>query len=173
MYYMMILLLLGFLAGIMVAASNPSPYFAALGLVTASGMGCGILAGYGGPFLSLVLFLIYLGGMMVVFAYCTALAADPHPETLGSQSTLKHMVGYTIIIVLGSRNYWGGWGEVWWPMMDEAANSAVERGDAVGAAMLYSTGGGVLFVAGWALFLTLFVVLRLTRGLSEGALRAV
>lgn len=31
--------------------------------------------------MSLVLFLIYLGGMLVVFAYSVALAADPYPET--------------------------------------------------------------------------------------------
>ncbi len=61
-------------------ASNPSPYFGALGLVIVAGLGCGVLVGHGGGFLSLVLFLIYLGGMLVVFAYSAALAAEPYPE---------------------------------------------------------------------------------------------
>lgn len=69
-----------FITGIAVVALTPSPYFAALGLVIVSGIGCGILLWYGAPFLSLVLFLIYLGGMLVVFAYSTALAAEPFPE---------------------------------------------------------------------------------------------
>lgn len=74
----MSLLLLGLVLGLIVVASNPSPYFAALGLVVAAGVGCGILVWHGGSFLCLILFLIYLGGMLVVFAYCAALAADSH-----------------------------------------------------------------------------------------------
>jgi len=77
----MCLLLFGLVLGLVAVASNPSPYFAALGLVVVSGMGCGVLIGHGGSFLSLVLFLIYLGGMLVVFAYSAALAAEPYPES--------------------------------------------------------------------------------------------
>lgn len=81
MTYMLCLLLFGLVLGLVAVASNPSPYFAALGLVVVSGMGCGVLVGHGGSFLSLVLFLIYLGGMLVVFAYSAALAAEPYPES--------------------------------------------------------------------------------------------
>ena len=77
----MCLLLFGLVLGLVAVASNPSPYFAALGLVVVSGIGCGVLVGHGGSFLSLVLFLIYLGGMLVVFAYSAALAAEPYPES--------------------------------------------------------------------------------------------
>uniref|UniRef100_A0A0E9U0Y5 NADH-ubiquinone oxidoreductase chain 6 n=1 Tax=Anguilla anguilla TaxID=7936 RepID=A0A0E9U0Y5_ANGAN len=34
-----------------------------------------------GRFISLVLVLIYLGGILVVFAYSAALAAEPYPES--------------------------------------------------------------------------------------------
>ena len=81
MTYLMSLFLIGFVLGFVAVASNPSPYFAALGLVVVAGLGCGILVGHGGSFLSLVLFLIYLGGMLVVFAYSAALAAEPFPES--------------------------------------------------------------------------------------------
>lgn len=80
MTYIMSLSLLSLVLGLVAVASNPSPYFAALGLVVVAGVGCGVLAGFGGPFLCLVLFLIYLGGMLVVFAYTAALAAEPFPE---------------------------------------------------------------------------------------------
>lgn len=67
--------------GVIAVASNPSPYYAAFGLVVVAALGCGILAGHGGHFLALVLFLIYLGGILVVFAYSAALAAEPYPES--------------------------------------------------------------------------------------------
>lgn len=79
--YILYLLLIVIIFGLAAVASNPSPYFAAFGLVLVAAVGCGVLAGYGGSFLSLVLFLIYLGGMLVVFAYSAALAAEPYPET--------------------------------------------------------------------------------------------
>uniref|UniRef100_A0A8C5H9P8 NADH-ubiquinone oxidoreductase chain 6 n=1 Tax=Gouania willdenowi TaxID=441366 RepID=A0A8C5H9P8_GOUWI len=96
--------------GLVAVASNPSPYFAALGLVMVSGMGCGVLAGHGGSFLSLVLFLIYLGGMLVVFAYCAALAAEPYPESWGSGAVTGLMTSYVM----------GGWYEGSWVYSDEA-----------------------------------------------------
>lgn len=80
MTYFMFVLLIALVVGLVAVASNPTPYFAALGLVVAAGVGCGVLVGHGGSFLSLVLFLIYLGGMLVVFAYSAALAAEPFPE---------------------------------------------------------------------------------------------
>ena len=81
MTYFTFLFLISLIFGLVGVASNPAPYFAALGLVVAAGAGCGVLVGYGGLFLSLVFFLIYLGGMLVVFAYSAALAAEPFPES--------------------------------------------------------------------------------------------
>ena len=64
----------------MLTVSNPAPQLAAFGLVFAACIGCILLIHSGGSFLSLILFLIYLGGILVVFAYCVSLAADPYPE---------------------------------------------------------------------------------------------
>ena len=94
------ILLLGLLLGLIAVASNPSPYFAALGLVVVSGFGCGVLLGHGGCFLSLVLFLIYLGGMLVVFAYSAALAAEPYPQTWGDRSVLVSVMFYLVSVAV-------------------------------------------------------------------------
>nr|YP_009058383.1 NADH dehydrogenase subunit 6 [Gadopsis bispinosus]WJQ22139.1 NADH dehydrogenase subunit 6 [Gadopsis bispinosus]BAP40386.1 NADH dehydrogenase subunit 6 [Gadopsis bispinosus] len=173
MTYVMFLFLFGLVLGLIAVASNPSPYFAALGLVVVAGMGCGVLVGYGGPFLSLVLFLIYLGGMLVVFAYSTALVADPYPESWGSWSVVIYMVLYVTVVVFISGLFWGGWYEVLWVPVDEFEVFSVSRGDIMGVALMYSFGGGMLFISAWVLLLTLFVVLELTRGLSRGTLRTV
>nr|BBM34758.1 NADH dehydrogenase subunit 6 [Scorpaenopsis ramaraoi] len=173
MTYIMSLLLFGLVLGMVAVASNPSPYFAALGLVVVAGLGCGVLVGHGGPFLSLVLFLIYLGGMLVVFAYSAALAAEPHPESLGSAPVLFNMVMYVVGVIMAAAVLLQGWYEFSWVPGDELEEFYLLRGDIGGVALIYSTGGGMLVVGAWVLLLTLFVVLELTRGLSRGALRAV
>nr|YP_009093585.1 NADH dehydrogenase subunit 6 [Siniperca chuatsi x Siniperca knerii]AIR76328.1 NADH dehydrogenase subunit 6 [Siniperca chuatsi x Siniperca knerii] len=173
MTYIMSLFLFGLVLGLVAVASNPSPYFAALGLVVVAGMGCGVLVGHGGPLLSLILFLIYLGGMLVVFAYSAALAAEPYPESWGSRPVAAYMLVYGIGVALVSGLFWGGWYEVSWVPVDELGEFTVLRGDTGGVALMYSLGGGMLVVSAWVLLLTLFVVLELTRGLSRGTLRAV
>nr|NP_795844.1 NADH dehydrogenase subunit 6 [Salangichthys microdon]BAC58249.1 NADH dehydrogenase subunit 6 [Salangichthys microdon] len=173
MAYTMCLFLIGLVLGLVAVASNPAPYFAALGLVMAAGAGCGVLVGHGGSFLSLILFLIYLGGMLVVFAYSAALAAEPYPETWGDRSVLGYVAGYFLAVSAMAGWLSGEWHESSWVVVDEFKEFAVVRGDSGGVALMFSSGGGVLVACAGVLLLTLFVVLELTRGLSRGALRAV
>nr|BAD08613.1 NADH dehydrogenase subunit-6 [Carpiodes carpio]BAF41842.1 NADH dehydrogenase subunit 6 [Carpiodes carpio] len=173
MTYLVSLLLIALVVGLVAVASNPAPYFAALGLVVAAGVGCGVLAGHGGSFLSLVLFLIYLGGMLVVFAYSAALAAEPFPEAWGDRSVLGYVLIYLLGIGLAGGLFWGSWYEGSWLVIDTMKEFSMLRGDTSGVAVMYSLGGGMLVICAWVLLLTLFVVLELTRGLSRGALRAV
>nr|BBC54766.1 NADH dehydrogenase subunit-6 [Tanakia lanceolata] len=173
MTYFMFLLLMALILGLIAVASNPTPYFAALGLVVAAGVGCGILVSSGGSFLSLVLFLIYLGGMLVVFAYSAALAAEPFPEAWGSGSVLGYVLVYLIGVVLAAGAFWGSWDEGSWVVVDGLKEFSLLRGDVGGVAMMYSLGGSMLVICAWVLLLTLLVVLELTRGLSRGAVRAV
>nr|YP_009048716.1 NADH dehydrogenase subunit 6 [Tanakia lanceolata]AIA77298.1 NADH dehydrogenase subunit 6 [Tanakia lanceolata] len=173
MTYFMFLLLMALILGLIAVASNPTPYFAALGLVVAAGVGCGILVSSGGSFLSLVLFLIYLGGMLVVFAYSAALAAEPFPEAWGSGSVLGYVLVYLIGVVLAAGALWGSWDEGSWVVVDGLKEFSLLRGDVGGVAMMYSLGGSMLVICAWVLLLTLLVVLELTRGLSRGAVRAV
>nr|ANW71964.1 NADH dehydrogenase subunit 6 [Centropyge interrupta] len=173
MTYMMILFSVGLVSGLVAVASNPSPYFAALGLVVVSGFGCGLLAALGGSFLSMILFLIYLGGMLVVFAYSAALAAEPFPETWGHETVIAYILMYIFGVCLAACLFYSGWYEFSWMSAEEFNEFSEVRGDVGGVALMYSLGGGLLVVGAWVLLLTLFVVLELTRGLSRGTLRAV
>nr|BAW03262.1 NADH dehydrogenase subunit 6 [Sarcocheilichthys nigripinnis morii] len=173
MTYFMFMLLVALIVGLIAVASNPTPYFAALGLVVAAGVGCGVLVGSGGSFLSLVLFLIYLGGMLVVFAYSAALAAEPFPEAWGSRSVVGYVLVYLSGVVLMGGVFWGGWYEGSWVIIDGLKEFSMLRGDVGGVAVMYSFGGMMLVICAWVLLLTLLVVLELTRGLSRGTLRAV
>nr|AQT00498.1 NADH dehydrogenase subunit 6 [Ophichthus rotundus] len=172
MTYFIFLFMALLVLGIVIVASNPAPYFGALGLVLAAAGGCGVLASYGGSFVSLVLFLIYLGGMLVVFAYSAALAADPYPESLGEWPVMMRTAGCFIIIAIGVL-MGGGRSDYYCGIVDEFRDLSVLRGDFSGVSYMYNLGGGMLAVSAWALLLTLFVVLELTRGQSRGALRAI
>nr|YP_009631385.1 NADH dehydrogenase subunit 6 [Rana temporaria]QCA41681.1 NADH dehydrogenase subunit 6 [Rana temporaria] len=160
------------LVGLLAVASNPSPYYAALGLVGGSGAGCMFMMKWGVSFLPLVLFLVYLGGMMVVFAYCAALVAEPYPEAWGSRVVMVYLVVYNLSLLVMwwvQSEYYGGvtmpfsgvgWepgGDEWW-----------------GVGNVLCCGGWILFFVGWGLLLTLFGVLEVVRGhKGGGALRAV
>ena len=56
-----------------------SPYFGALGLVIVAISGCIMSGLLGHSFVALVLILIYMGGMLVVFVYSTAISAERYP----------------------------------------------------------------------------------------------
>nr|WNH23826.1 NADH dehydrogenase subunit 6 [Bathypterois atricolor] len=173
MAYSLSLFLFGLTLGLVAVASNPAPYFAALGLVLSAGFGCGLLVAQGGAFLSLVLFLIYLGGMLVVFAYSAALAAEPFPESWVDRSVLWYAALYLTGLTVAWGWLWGVGGGNFWVMVDESKGAMAVRGDVSGVALMYSLGGEMLVVCGWVLLLALFVVLEVTRGLSRGTVRVV
>uniref|UniRef100_A0AAU8HMQ3 NADH-ubiquinone oxidoreductase chain 6 n=1 Tax=Rhinella tacana TaxID=2826103 RepID=A0AAU8HMQ3_9NEOB len=157
----------GLIIGLLAVASNPSPYYAALGLVGSAGAGCLILMNIGVSFLCLILFLVYLGGMMVVFAYSAALVAEPYPEAWGGEIVWFYITVYTVLLA------------VWWMVggvgdgVMLVSGKDMFLGDWFGAAMMFFLGGWILMVVGWALLLTLFVALEVVRGHYSGVLRAV
>nr|AYN73651.1 NADH dehydrogenase subunit 6 [Nyctyornis amictus] len=158
--------------GGLAVASNPSPYYGVIGLVVGSIAGCGWLVSLGVSFMGVVLFMIYLGGMLVVFVYSASLAADLFPEAWGDWRVLGYSGGLILVLVvgvvtMGVGDWKTGVGTTNWGGM------SLVRGDFGGVAELYSSGVGMFLVAGWGLLLTLFVVLELVRGLSWGAIRAV
>nr|UCC46720.1 NADH dehydrogenase subunit 6 [Erpornis zantholeuca] len=161
-----------FVLGGLAVASNPSPYYGVVGLVMAAIAGCGWLVSLGVSFVSLVLVMVYLGGMLVVFVYSVSLAADPYPESWVSWRVVGYGSGMGLVVIVGVvlSGALGGFVE------DGTVNNvglSWIRSDFSGVAMLYSQGAGLFLIAGWGLLLTLFVVLELVRGLSRGAIRAV
>nr|YP_009232560.1 NADH dehydrogenase subunit 6 [Larus vegae]AMA34361.1 NADH dehydrogenase subunit 6 [Larus vegae] len=173
MAYFVLFLGLCFVLGGLAVASNPSPYYGVVGLVMGSVVGCGWLVSLGVSFVSLVLFMVYLGGMLVVFVYSVSLAADPFPEAWGDWRVVGYGVGFMLVLVAGI--VVGGFVECWkfGVVTVDGGGMFSVRLDFSGVAMFYSSGMGMFLVAGWGLLLTLFVVLELVRGLSRGAIRAV
>nr|YP_009093599.1 NADH dehydrogenase subunit 6 [Tetrastes sewerzowi]AIR93805.1 NADH dehydrogenase subunit 6 [Tetrastes sewerzowi] len=173
MTYFVMFLGVSFMLGVLAVASNPSPYYGVVGLVLASVVGCGWLVSLGVSFISLVLFMIYLGGMLVVFVYSVSLAADPYPEAWGDWRVVGYGLGFVLVVCVGA--VMGGFIDFWKVGVITVDGGGVSfvRLDFSGVAVFYSWGVGLFLVAGWGLLLALFVVLELVRGLSRGTIRAV
>nr|QHB77156.1 NADH dehydrogenase subunit 6 [Hylomyscus pamfi]QHB77208.1 NADH dehydrogenase subunit 6 [Hylomyscus pamfi]QHB77221.1 NADH dehydrogenase subunit 6 [Hylomyscus pamfi] len=169
-YYMFSLSLL-FLAGCIGLALKPSPIYGGFGLIISGFVGCLIILGFGGSFLGLLVFLIYLGGMMVVFGYTTAMATEEYPETWGSSWLI---FGFLVIGILAELFFmWvvDYWNEVelvnfdglsdW--MMYEVDDIGVMLEGGVGVAAMYSCVTWMMVVAGWSLFAGIFIIIEITR----------
>nr|QAB45642.1 NADH dehydrogenase subunit 6 [Dremomys pernyi] len=173
MTYLTYLLSIMFVLGFVGFSSKPSPIYGGLGLIISGGIGCGIVLYFGGSFLGLMVFLIYLGGMLVVFGYTTAMATEEYPETWGSGVVVWSvlLLGFMMemVIVLLSVLYdevevvieFNNLEE--WVMFDGDELGLI-REDSMGVAALYSYGSWLMVVAGWSLFVSIFIVIEITRG---------
>lgn len=168
-YLLSILFVLGFLG----FSSKPSPIYGGLGLIISGGVGCGIVLCFGGSFLGLMVFLIYLGGMLVVFGYTTAIATEEYPEAWNSNVVIWGVVLLGVVVELMVVFLTILFDEVEiiiefkgledWIMFDGDELGLV-REDSIGVAALYSYGSWLMVVAGWSLFVSIFIVIEITRG---------
>ena len=77
-----------FVIGFVGLSSKLSPIYGGLGLIVSGGVGCGIILNFDGSFFGLMVFLIYFGGMIVVFGYTTAIAKEQYPQIWVSNKTV-------------------------------------------------------------------------------------
>nr|YP_010944507.1 NADH dehydrogenase subunit 6 [Talpa martinorum]WMB96154.1 NADH dehydrogenase subunit 6 [Talpa martinorum] len=154
-------------------SSKPSPIYGGLGLIVSGGVGCGIVLNYGGSFLGLMVFLIYLGGMLVVFGYTTAMAMEEYPEVWVSNKIVLSLfvlgmltellfVGYCVtdekLEIVLNFNGQGDW------VIYDTGDSGFFSEEAMGIAALYSYGTWLVIVTGWSLVIGVLVVMEITRG---------
>lgn len=159
--------------GLIGVASNPPPNFGALGLIVAAGGGCGLLAYMGGSFLSLILFLVYLGGMLVVFSYSVAFTANLSLKNQEVGVSLGLLLFYMPGLLWGLIYFMGGWGEEVSVLESQVISYGLIQEVMLGAFFLYAAGGGFLIIGALALLLVLFVVLLVVQGMVFGTIRAI
>nr|YP_010500239.1 NADH dehydrogenase subunit 6 [Leptonycteris yerbabuenae]UWV91766.1 NADH dehydrogenase subunit 6 [Leptonycteris yerbabuenae] len=154
-------------------SSKPSPIYGGLGLIVGGGAGCGIVMNFGGSFLGLMVFLIYLGGMLVVFGYTTAMATEQYPEVWVSNKTvlgafvvgvvMEFVLVFTVlkdveleaVIEFNDLNDWVMW--------DAEGLEAISE-EVTGVAGLYSYGSWLVIITGWSLLVAVVVIMEVTRG---------
>nr|WKK49867.1 NADH dehydrogenase subunit 6 [Thaumatocrinus sp. JL223] len=143
-----------------------SPYYSALGLVTTSISGCLILSQNGMSFLALILLLIYMGGMLVVFIYSSALSTDRFPTitNINEIFIFSFFIIIWTIILFNNSNY----------NSNNMNMNISNLTDIEGASYLFHSTLTFLFIlAGYILLITLIAILDISRGLNFSALRAL
>nr|ATX69010.1 NADH dehydrogenase subunit 6 [Manis crassicaudata] len=173
MTYVVFILSVIFVVSFLGFSSKPSPIYGGFSLVVAGGTGCGIVVNFGGSFLGLMVFLIYLGGMLVVFGYTAAMAIEEYPEvwvsnvvvfgafTVGVVMELALVLymlegeGLSVVFDLGGQGDW---------VTYDVGGSGVFSEEAAGVAALYSYGAWFVIVTGWSLLICVVIVMEITRG---------
>ncbi|YP_008080756.1 NADH dehydrogenase subunit 6 (mitochondrion) [Chinchilla lanigera] len=169
-YIFSVLFILGFIC----FSVKPSPIYGGLSLVVSGGVGCGIILVCGGSFLGLLVFLVYLGGMMVVFGYTAAMAMERYPDTWLSSGVVW---GSLILGFVAEALFLYAWAKLddiemvvefynmgSWVVYDvEGGSVGFFSEDPAGVAAIYSYNYWLMFVAGWSMFVGLFIALELTR----------
>nr|QJF46858.1 NADH dehydrogenase subunit 6 [Ursus ingressus] len=173
MMYIVFILSTIFVMGFVGFSSKPSPIYGGLVLIVSGGVGCGIVLNFGGSFLGLMVFLVYLGGMLVVFGYTTAMATEQYPEVWISN---KAVLGAFIVGLLSELliacyvlkddeveivfkfNGMGDW------VIYDTGDSGFFSEEAMGIAALYSYGTWLVIVTGWSLLIGVMVIMEVTRG---------
>nr|AIW64023.1 NADH dehydrogenase subunit 6 [Microcebus rufus] len=173
MAYTIFLLSIIFVLGFMSFSSKPSPIYGGVGLIVSGAVGCIIIMGFGVSFMGLMVFLIYLGGMLVVFGYTTAMATEEYPETWGSSvviwgALLSGILMESLLMVwllehdgvemvVGFNSL-----ENWIMFMDKGLS--IIREDSLGVSALYNYASWWMVAAGWALFVSVLIVIEIIRG---------
>lgn len=141
-----------------------SPYYSALGLVVVSVSGCAVLGLLGGSFVALVLLLVYMGGMLVVFAYSRAISAERFPSVRN--------ISEVVVLSL----FFSSWVFVSFDEFQDSkgASFQIVGGDRLlGRRTFYKEGGFLLLVGVFVLFIALVGALIISRGVENTIVRAI
>nr|ATO90375.1 NADH dehydrogenase subunit 6 [Myotis vivesi] len=173
MVYIVSILSVIFVVGFLGFSSKPSPIYGGVGLIVSGGAGCGIVVSFNGSFLGLMVFLIYLGGMLVVFGYTTAMAMEQYPEAWVSNVVVlgSFVVGLVMELLLVLYMLIGEKFEMVFEFNEVGDWAVYDTGDfgmfskeSVGVAALYSYGSWLVVITGWSLLVGVVIILEITRG---------
>nr|YP_010042742.1 NADH dehydrogenase subunit 6 [Protoreaster nodosus]QPC56379.1 NADH dehydrogenase subunit 6 [Protoreaster nodosus] len=141
-----------------------SPYFGALGLVMVAVSGCLLCSLLGLSFIALILILIYMGGMLVVFVYSTAISAERYPVVSNFLEVGVLSVLVVLWVFLNFNPFLNSSPWSWAFFIEE---------DFLGGSFLYFSMGWYLLVGGYVLLVALIGALVVTYGSDYSVLKAL
>lgn len=141
-----------------------SPYYSALGLVMVAISGCITLSLFGKAFVAMVLLLVYMGGMLVVFAYSSAISAERFPTV----RNLGEVRGLSILF--------SSWVFISFDNLQESNKNllSIIRGKSLlGRRRFYKEGGVFVVLGVFILLVALVGALIISRGVENKIIRSI
>nr|YP_010350039.1 NADH dehydrogenase subunit 6 [Aipysurus eydouxii]UOI66219.1 NADH dehydrogenase subunit 6 [Aipysurus eydouxii] len=139
-----------------------APYQGVIALMGVSFFCCVLMVLWGRTFIALVMYIVYLGGLIVVFGYCVSIEKDK--ESVSEVDGLKHVIAFFIISVFCMYDSLGGL--LVYPNWEELLCMEVN-----GGGVFYYFGGAGLLVCSWGLLVVLFSILIILSWNRLGSLR--
>nr|YP_004733496.1 NADH dehydrogenase subunit 6 [Python molurus molurus]ADK72509.1 NADH dehydrogenase subunit 6 [Python molurus molurus] len=154
--------------GAVVLSTTPVSYYGVIALMGLVFSCCIMMVGMGQTFVALVTFVVYLGGLVVVFSYCISVEKDV--EDVLKVFTSKIIVSLFVcvgVVACLCAVFIFGLGE-WLVVLGQDCLICVEVN---GFGVLYSGGGVGLMVCSWGLLVALFSILIVLSWYRLGGLR--
>nr|YP_010568159.1 NADH dehydrogenase subunit 6 [Dryophiops rubescens]UZC57553.1 NADH dehydrogenase subunit 6 [Dryophiops rubescens] len=164
MNYVVGFVLVFIVLGVVVLGSTLMPYQGVIAIMGISFFCCMLMVIFGRTFAALVMYIVYLGGLVVVFGYCVSVEKDS--TDMFSVGGFKCFVIFVVVV------------SVLLVVVDEAGGLLcyVNWEDLVclevnGGGVFYSYGGVGLIVCSWGLLVVLFSILVVLSWSRLGGLR--
>nr|YP_010481340.1 NADH dehydrogenase subunit 6 [Emydocephalus ijimae]QHD48179.1 NADH dehydrogenase subunit 6 [Emydocephalus ijimae]BDB03960.1 NADH dehydrogenase subunit 6 [Emydocephalus ijimae] len=139
-----------------------APYQGVIALMGISFFCCVLMVLWGRTFVALMMYIVYLGGLIVVFGYCVSIEKDK--GNVLEFDGLKHVIAFFIISVFCMCDSLGGL--LVYPNWEELLCMEVN-----GGGVFYYLGGAGLLVCSWGLLVVLFSILIILSWGRLGGLR--
>nr|QWQ50166.1 NADH dehydrogenase subunit 6 [Opisthotropis kuatunensis] len=166
MNYLFCLILVFIVFGVMVLGVTFVPHHGVISLMGVSFFCCILMILLGRTFAALVMYIVYLGGLVVVFGYCVSVEKDEMDvfKVDGYKCLIIFVFAVAVVFL-----WWvvlGGGGLLVYFSWEDLVCMEVN-----GGCVFYSEGGAGLIVCSWGLLVVLFSVLVILSWSRLGGLR--
>nr|YP_010254528.1 NADH dehydrogenase subunit 6 [Plagiopholis styani]QTZ98248.1 NADH dehydrogenase subunit 6 [Plagiopholis styani] len=142
------------------------PYRGVIALMGVSFFCCIFMAMLGRTFAALVMYIVYLGGLIVVFSYCVSVEKDE--VNIYKMNEVKSYVIFWLVALIF----------LWWAIMGELSDLIININwedlmclEVNGGGVFYFIGGVGLVMCSWGLLVVLFSILVILGWTRLGGLR--
>nr|QJX65644.1 NADH dehydrogenase subunit 6 [Hebius optatus] len=167
MNYLFSLVLVFIVFGVMALGVTFVPYQGVVCLMGVSFFCCLFMVVLGRTFAALVMYIVYLGGLVVVFGYCVSVEKDK--MDIFKVGGIKYFVVFMFAMAVGF---------LWWVFVGGVGGLLVYQGwedlmcmEVNGGGVFYCSGGVGLIMCSWGLLVVLFSILVILSWSRLGGLR--
>nr|YP_010610939.1 NADH dehydrogenase subunit 6 [Hebius craspedogaster]WAP91773.1 NADH dehydrogenase subunit 6 [Hebius craspedogaster] len=167
MNYLFDLVLVFIVFGVMALGVTFVPYQGVVSLMGVSFFCCLFMVVLGRTFAALVMYIVYLGGLVVVFGYCVSVEKDK--MDILKVGGNKYFVVFMLAVVIGF---------LWWVFVGGVGGLLGYLGwedlvcmEVNGSGVFYCNGGVGLIMCSWGLLVVLFSILVILSWSRLGGLR--